>query len=243
MSNVIAIIQARMSSTRLPGKVLLPIKGKPLLWYVVNRTRKSRLISNVIVATSTDSTDDPIARYCQDHTIAYFRGDLKDVLARYYGAAVKQSASTVVRITSDCPLIDGSLIDKGLRLFSTGKYDYVSNILKRTYPRGFDFEIFSIKALQTAYRKATLEPEREHVTPYIWRNHPKDFRIGQVSEEIDSSKYRITVDTREDFELVKILIERYSADTKNYQEIIDILDKDPALVNINKHIEQKHYGS
>ncbi len=240
--NIVAIIQARMSSTRLPGKVLLSIAGKAMITYVIERARLAKSLNQVIVATSIDSTDDPIVEFCRLNQFAYFRGNLTDVLERYYETAKHLNAQVIVRITSDCPLIDGALIDQGILAFRNDRIDYLSNTIQRTFPRGFDFEIFTFNVLETAYKKATEKPEREHVTPYIWRNHPEDFRIRHFVQETNKSSYRVTVDTAEDFGMIKILIEKFHADKKTCQEIITLLDTHPEIVAINKHIEQKQYG-
>ena len=240
--NIVAIIQARMTSTRFPGKVLKTIAGKPMLWYMVNRTRTAKMINDVVVATSTDLSDDLIEDFCKINKIKYFRGDLDNVLKRYYETAKKFNANVIVRVTSDCPLIDGKLIDEGLKEFIGGDYDYLSNTVERTFPRGSDFEILKFSALENAYKNAAEEPEKEHVTPYIWRNHPEQFKICQLKREVDKSNFRITVDTPEDLEVIKILIEKYKADKKSADEIIEILDNHPEISQLNAHIEQKHYG-
>lgn len=237
-----AIIQARMSSTRLPGKVLLPIAEKPMLWYVVERTREAHSIREVLVATSVDPSDDPIAAFCKQNRILFFRGSHDDVLDRYFKAARWIKADIVVRITADCPLIDAGLIDRGIELFTKGHFDYLSNTVERTFPRGFDFEVFTFAALEKAFRNAKEIPEREHVTPYIYITHPQQFKIKNFSQKVDKSAYQITVDTPQDFKLLKILIEEYRADELNYQQIISFLDAHPELVKINKEVKRKHYG-
>ncbi len=239
---IIAIIQARMSSTRLPGKVLKEISGKPMLWYVVNRTLLSPSIDKVIIATSIDDSDDPIAAFCEKEKIECFRGDLENVLSRYWQVAKNEGADVIIRVTGDCPFVDGKLIEEGIKDFLDSGVDYLSNTIERTYPRGFDFEIFTHNSLDTAYKNAVEEPEKEHVTPYIWRNHPEGFKIKYFKEEKDKSNFRITVDNRKDLEAAKILIERYNADKKNYLEIIKLLEAHPEIVAINKNVEQKHYG-
>jgi len=240
--NIVAIIQARMSSTRFPGKVLKKIGGKPMLWYVVSRTRTAKKIRDVVVATSIDPLDDLIENFCKSNKIKYFRGDLDNVLKRYYDTAKKFNADVIVRVTSDCPLIDGKLIDEGLKEFIGGDYDYLSSTVERTFPRGFDFEILKFSALENAYKNAAEEPEKEHVTPYIWRNHPEQFKICKITRPVDKSGFRVTVDTPEDLNVIKILIAKYGADKKTVDEIIEILDNHPEISQLNAHIEQKHYG-
>lgn len=237
---IVAVIQARMSSTRLPGKVMMRIDGKPMLQYVVDRTMWAKSLSAVVVATSTDKSDDVIANYCKMQKIDYFRGSLEDVLGRYFHCAEKYSQDIVVRVTSDCPLIDGNLIDQGLKKFLKNGVDYLSNTVERTYPRGFDFEIFTGVALEKAYSKARDPWDREHVTPFIYNS--REFKIGNLKNRQDKSKFRITVDTQEDFEVVKLLIDRFDAHKKGAQEIINILEKHPEISVINEKIRQKEYG-
>ncbi len=239
---IVLIIQARMSSTRLPGKVLLPINGEALLWYVVNRIKCTKHIDQVVIATSTNASDDKLYIYCQKQQYTVFRGKLDDVLSRYYETAKEFKADTVIRITSDCPLIDGDLISQGLEQYLEENSDYLSNTIKRTFPRGFDFEIFTFKALETAYKNAHDTVEREHVTPYIYRTHRQEFKISQFVQRIDKSAYQLSVDTQEDYQLIKILIENYHADSLNCQQIISLLDSHPELPAINNHIPRKHFG-
>lgn len=237
---VVAIIQARMTSTRLPGKVLMDIDGKPMLLYVVKRIKWSKLIDEFVVATSTNQIDNPIIDFCKKNDIDYFRGNLEDVLSRYYFAAKKYKADIIVRVTSDCPLIDGTLIDEGLTTFKKSNVDYLSNTLVRTFPRGFDFEIFTFKALEKAFKEATSRFEREHVTPFIEMFAKKNrFNVKNMESNQDKSKYRITVDTKEDIDLIRVLIKNYRADSKNREEIIKILDNNPEIVKINSHVKQK----
>lgn len=237
----VAIIQARMTSTRLPGKVMMTIGGKPMLWYVLNRTRWAKSLSDVIIATSTDKSDDAIVEFCKKHKISYFRGSLEDVLSRYYHAAKKAGADIIVRVTADCPLVDGHLIDKGIELFNKTNADYLSNTIRRTFPRGFDFEILRFEILEKAYLMAKSRADREHVTGFVWRNENGQFKIKNLKSKMNKSKWRLTVDVAEDFKLVKILIEKYRASDKNYYLIVKILDSHPEIMAINAHIEQKKY--
>src|SRR3989344_2330215 len=203
---IVAIIQARMTSTRLPGKVLAKIREKPMVTYVVNRTKRSKLIDEVLVATSINKADNSIVSFCKEKKIKCFRGSLNNVLERYYEAARKEKADIVVRVTADCPLIDGGLIDQGIKQFKQTEVDYLSNTVKRTFSRGFDFEVFSFKALAKAYKNAKSEYDKEHVTPYIWKNRDNSYKIGYFTQKKDLSGYRITVDTKEDFLVIKQLI-------------------------------------
>ncbi|MBI2454501.1 MAG: glycosyltransferase family protein, partial [Parcubacteria group bacterium] len=182
MKKTAIIIQARMSSTRLPGKVMKNLSGRPMLWQVITRCQKSKLANQVIVATTERAEDAVIEELCRKMDIPCFKGSLANVLERYYRAATEIRADVVVRITSDCPLIDPVIIDLCLNEFAKNKYDYISNVLPgdRTFPRGLDVEVFSFSALKTAFEKATETLETEHVTPYIWQNKKGHFTIGPM---------------------------------------------------------------
>ncbi len=234
--NTVIIVQARTSSTRLPNKVLLKISNKTLLEYHVERARKSKL--PIIVATSEDSRDDAIIKVGNTLAVSIFRGDLNNVLKRFYLCALKYKVDIIIRTTADCPLVDGELIKDGFIEFKKTSADYLSNTLIRTYPRGFDFEIFTFAALEKAFRSVHNSTDREHVTPYIL-SHNDAFRIKQHTRLPNKSDYRLTVDTLKDLAVIKILIEKYHADEKNCNEIIDILDAHPEIVNINKSVQQK----
>lgn len=231
----VIILQARMSSTRLPEKVLKKFANKPMLHYVFLRA-SAATVNKVIIATSTDRSDDPIVAYCQQHHFPVFRGNLNDVLDRFYHAAKFEKADVVIRVTADCPLIDGGLISQGLTQFLKEQPDYLSNTVVRTYPRGFDFEIFTFKALETAWRGAGNDLEREHVTPYIYRTHPEKFIIRQLTQQLNASRYQLTVDTAEDLKLLTILIEKYHAHHLDYKQIIALLDAHPELSLINQGV-------
>lgn len=233
------ISQVRMTSTRLPGKVMMTVKGVPLLKYHADRLRQSNL--PVIIATTTNSQDDVIAEFALKEKLGCYRGSENDVLARYFEAARQYKLDVVVRVTSDCPLIDGELIGQVARKYleMNDENVYLSNCVLRTFPRGFDFEIFSLKLLEEAFQCATLQGEREHVTPYIKANYSGKVRIENVLYPHDTSRFRITVDTPEDFELIETLITRYEAHRLNHAEIISILEAHPELAEINAHIEHK----
>ncbi|MEI2428174.1 glycosyltransferase family protein [Priestia megaterium] len=239
---VVAIIQARMGSTRLPGKIMKEVLGKTLLEYQIERIKRSKLIDKIVVATTTKESDDNIVSLCNKLSIAYFRGSEEDVLARYYHAATEHKADIVVRLTSDCPLIDANEIDKVIRKFieSKGTYDYVSNTLVRTYPRGFDTEAFSYEVLKLAHKEAKDHAYREHVTAYIY-NNVTTFTVVGVENRTNDSQYRLTVDTEEDFLLVKKIIESLYPVNKefNLQDIVALLKDNPTWNDINHHIKQK----
>ena len=233
------ISQARMTSTRLPGKVLLPIAGLPLLQYHVNRLRQSDL--PLYLAITTNATDDALAAFAAQQRLPCTRGDEQDVLGRYRQCATENELDIIMRVTSDCPLLDGQLLADSVRDYvrQADPRLYVSNVLERTYPRGFDFEIFSRELLEEAFQRATLPGDREHVTPYIHQNRTGQVRFQHVTRQPDRSHYRLTVDTADDFQLIQRLIEEYSAATLSTDALIDLLDKHPELVALNAHIEQK----
>lgn len=206
----IAIIQARMTSTRLPGKVLADIAEQPLLGYMIARVRLADRLDGVRVATTTNETDDPIARLCDDVGIPVFRGDESDVLGRYAAAAAETDADIIVRLTADCPLIDPDVIDQAVEALLEGSFDYLSNSIHLSYPDGLDVEVFTRAALDTANREARGAFHREHVTPYmrtgVYPDLPAgDFKVGEMAAPADFSHLRWTVDTADDLERVRCL--------------------------------------
>lgn len=239
--NIVAIIQARMSSSRLPGKVLLKMDNKTMLEHVRAKVSQVKQINLIVLATSTDPTDDGIFDLCQQKGFVCFRGSLTDVLNRYYEAGKKYKADVVIRITCDNPLIDPQLIDEGITIFKRGNYDYVANKVEPANVIGFEYEIINFSSLEKAFFEAKTSKEREHVTPYIWRTHPEYFKLRKLPYTKNKNQYRLTVDTKEDFELVKILVEKYHADILSFKKIITILDTHPELAAINRCIQQKPY--
>lgn len=242
---VVIIVQARMTSTRLPGKVLKPVLGKPLLEYQIERLQRVQLADEIAIATTTNAKDDPIVKLCDRLSIPYFRGSEADVLARYHGAAIAYQADVIVRVTSDCPLIDPQVIDRTIQYYLDrfDEFDYVANCLKRTYPRGMDTEVFSFKALNEAFLEATVQPDLEHVTPFIHRQSTR-YNLGHILYSRDCSQHRWTVDTLEDFELIQnILAALYPVNSKfSLEDCLQLLDRYPEWTKINAHIEQKQYG-
>lgn len=240
---VVAIIQARMGSTRLPGKVLKTILGKPVILWDLERVSLSKLINDIVVAIPVGKENDIIADTIQNHNprILISRGSEDDVLDRYYNAAKKSKAEIVVRITSDCPLIDPIVVDKVIEQFLNIDCDYCSNSLKRTYPRGLDTEVFSFDVLAKAWREAKKDYEREHVTPYIIEN-PEKFKLINVSNDIDLSQHRWTLDMKEDFEFIKEVYQKIYPEKHIFfmDDILELLNREPELIDINKHVEQKN---
>ncbi len=241
----VIIIQARMTSTRLPGKVMKQVLGKPLLQYQIERLKRVKLADEIVIATTTNQTDKPIIDLCNTLSVAHFRGSEDDVLARYHGAATVHQADVVIRVTSDCPLIDPQVITQVIDYYlqNQSNYDYVSNSIKRTYPRGMDTEVFSFSVLQQAFLEATTQPDREHVTPFIYRQ-PERYRLGHVTYSENCSHHRWTVDTPEDFALIQKIIEAVYP-TKPYftlEDCLELLQQNPEWYFINSQIEQKKYG-
>lgn len=234
---IIAILQARLSSSRLPGKVLRLILGKPMLELQIERLSRVTLVDRLIVATSDEASDDPIAELCQRLGYGCFRGSLTDVLDRYYQAARIYRAQTVVRLTGDCPLTDPEVVDHGINYFLAHDYDYVTNCIERTYPIGLDMEVFRFTALEQSWRTAVLPSEREHVTPYM-RNHPELFAVGNFKNEIDLSHHRWTVDEPADFEFVQKIYESLYPGNPRFatNHILDLIHERPELAEINYHI-------
>ena len=239
---VVAIIQARMGSTRLLGKVMKEILGKPVILWDLDRISFSKMIDEIVVAIPYGKENDVIVDTIKEYNdkIVTTRGSENDVLDRYYQAAVQTNADLVVRITSDCPLIDPVVIDNIIEQFLDNDCDYCSNSLIRTYPRGLDTEVFSFKALETAWNEAKKDYEREHVTPYIIEN-PDKFKLVNVANDINLSNLRWTLDTREDFEFINVIYKRICPKKQLFlmDDVLELLDKEPELIVINRHIEQK----
>jgi spore coat polysaccharide biosynthesis protein SpsF len=239
---IAAIIQARMGSERLPGKALADICGKPLLWHIVERLKRSKLIGRTAIITTKRPEDDAIEDLCRAYNVDFYRGDAEDVLDRYYRAAKLCKAKTIARITGDCPMIDPHVVDKvaGFYIKNAGELDYVTNSLKSTYPRGLDTEVFSFRALEKAWREAREAYEREHVTPYIYE-HPDRFRIENVENDRDLSGMRWTVDEGPDLEFVREVYKRLYRDKKVFltADVLRLLEKEPHLADMNRDVKQK----
>ncbi|PIS10723.1 MAG: acylneuraminate cytidylyltransferase [Bdellovibrio sp. CG10_big_fil_rev_8_21_14_0_10_47_8] len=235
------INQARMTSTRLPGKVLKPVLGKPLLEYQIERIRRSRHLHDLVIATTVNAEDQAIVALCERLNVHVFRGSEMDVLGRYYQAHLKYPSTHIIRVTSDCPLHDPQILDHCIEQYLDSGMNYMSN--SEAYPNGMNVEIFSAEMLAEANNQGLKPYEREHVTPYFY-THPELFRLGQVRSEQVYPKYRLTVDTPEDFQLIQTLIERLWPVKPNFDlaDICHEFDKDPSLNQINSHIEQKKYN-
>ena len=236
---VVAIIQARIGSSRLPGKVLEDLAGQSMLARVINRTSRADTIDEVIVATTTRPEDDVIELMCRAWGNHCFRGSSYDVLDRYYQTAVAFGADVIVRITSDCPLIEPEIIDRTVKGFlSCSGADYVSNTLERTYPRGLDVEVFSFAVLKQAWEEDDNPAWREHVTPYMRRN-PGKFRLFNAASEVDCSHMRWTVDTQEDLVFVRRIYDYFQTDSFHWEDVLGLLRSQPDLLDINRNVQQK----
>ena len=255
---VVAIIQARMGSSRLPGKVLLDIAGQPMLARVVTRTARAKTVHQVLVATTTDVSDDPVVARCDSMGISYTRGSLHDVLDRYYQAAKQAQADVVLRITADCPVIDPVLVDECVTVLLDGLYDFTCNRLPppftRSYPIGLDTEVCTFTALEKAWNEATETFHREHVMPYLYEGvelsavsgqlsegiSQRGFKIAQLHHDPDYGRMRWTVDTPEDLEFMRQVYSRFDGrDDFSWQNVLDLVQTEPELVAINSAVRHK----
>lgn len=265
---VIAIIQARMKSSRLPGKVLMDIQGKPMLTRVMERVHLAKNISHTVIAITSEPDDDPLAEYCQNEGLAFYRGSMHDVLDRYYQAAKTACADVVVRLTSDCPLLDPDLIDETISIFmgQTGSratwapvgdsehlpppvnpsfpWDFAATRLpppwERTFPIGLDVEVCSFAALEKAWQEATASYEREHVLPYLY-DQPNRFRCVVGSWKDNHGNQRWTVDTADDLKLVNEIYSIIGRSDFGWLDILDVIKKNPELLEINAGIRHKDF--
>ncbi len=243
MSNpikIVTVIQARTGSSRLPNKIFLPLADKPLLYRMYERVAASNLKGTIVIATTTDSIDDKVEKLCKEYQIDFYRGHPTDLLDRHYKAAKLFNADAVVKIPSDCPLIDKDIIDRVLDFFinNSNKYDYVSNLHPATYPDGNDVEVMSMSALENAWINSKRELEREHTTPYFWEN-PDKFKIGNVVWETGldySMSHRFTIDYEKDYNFIKqVYDELYPINNKfTLKDILDLLDRKPEIKKINE---------
>ena len=241
------IIQARISSARLPGKVMLKLANKEVLWHVVKRCQKSRLTDTVIVATSVNTSDDKIEKFCEKYGFSVYRGSLNNVLERYYFCAKKYNLKTIIRITSDCPLIDPAIIDMAIKKFERGRYDYLSNIIKANqtnFPIGLSVEVFSFLALEKNYKEAKTEYKKEHVTPHFYENMDK-FKVAPIIKPLPgyNKSYRITIDYPEDFKLMQAVYKNLylENDIIDTRKALAFLAKNPYIAKINSNVAQKSY--
>lgn len=241
----VAIIQARMSSTRLPGKVLKVAVGRTMLDRMVERVRRAQLVDEVVVATTTEASDEPIVELCGHLGVAVYRGSLNDVLDRFYQAAVIHKAEIIIRLTGDCPLIDPVLIDDVVKALVDQKADFACNRLPppltRTYPIGLDVEACTFVALERAWKEASEKHEREHVLPYLY-SIPGRFKVVQLNYTEDLGQMRWTLDTPEDLALLDKIYDRFSGRNDfSWLDVLELFRREPQLAEINSQVRHKSY--
>jgi spore coat polysaccharide biosynthesis protein SpsF len=234
------VVQARMSSSRLPGKVMLPILGETLLFRMIERLKQVKYPVNIIVATSIDNNDDVIEKFCHKKKIDFYRGELNDLLDRHYQVGLLTGADAVIKIPSDCPLIDPKIIDKVIDFYieNQKKYDFISNLHPATYPDGNDVELMTFEALEKTWQEAKRPLEREHTTPYFWEN-PDKFRLANLTWEKDldySMSHRFTIDYHEDYQFIKSIFEELHPEKPDFsmEDVLSLIDSKPDIYELNK---------
>lgn len=239
---VIATIEARMRSSRLPGKILMPLVGKPSLWRLVERARRSRWVSDVVVATTVSPEDDAVEHWAKEEGVSFYRGSEEDVLGRVLDAAKAFHGDVIVELTGDCPLIDPEMMDALIRQYMESDCDYVSNILKRTYPRGWDTQVFSTELLGEVDRLTRDPADRENVSLYIYE-HPERYKLGgmEAPPKLYGPDIRICVDRMEDYQVVSAIYEAlYPANPLfSSHDVMDFLRNSPEIAKLNAHVQQK----
>lgn len=239
---IVATIEARMTSSRLPGKVLLPLAGVPALELLINRLKKSKYIDEIVVATTVNAADDPLIVLASRLNVRYFRGSELDVLSRVLGAARSVDADIIVEVTGDCPFVDPALVDQGITKYFSGGYDYAANIIPVSFPIGFDVQVFSVSVLSQV-DKLTLDPlDRVHVSYYIY-SHPESFKLLSwlAPENLAWPELRVTLDEQADYELLDTIAKRFMPDNQYFsaEDVINLLREQPNLLTINSHVRQK----
>ncbi len=239
---IVSTIEARMTSTRLPGKVLLPVNGKPMLYYLVERLRRVKSIQEIVLATTVNETDDTLVEFAKTMNISFYRGSEDDVLERVIGAGESADADIIVEITGDCPIIDPLIVEQAIQIFLHNDADYVSNAIVRSYPDGMDTQVFRLETLKKSAQMTNSPPDREHVTLHI-RRHPEIFRhINLVAPpDLHWPELGLTLDEAKDYEFLKTIIE-YFGDANPYfscREVIRLLKSRPELLEINRDVVRK----
>lgn len=235
MGSTFAILQARLGSSRLPGKVLADIHGKPMIWWMLQRISNCKTVDGLIVATTDKKEDDVLEKWIRQNTkLPVFRGDACDLVKRYYDCAVECNAKTIVRLTADDPLKDAGIIDEAVDIFNVGNYDYVSNCINPTYPEGLDVEVFSISALERVFNESILHSDREHLTTFM-QNNPENFKLKNFEFEEDLSSWRWTVDKQIDLDFIRFVFKEFYKNPKvDFKTVIEFLKKRPKLVKMNQ---------
>lgn len=233
-------IEARMTSSRLPGKVLLPIHGIPALEIMIHRIKKSKLVHNIIVATTINKEDEPIVKWCENHNIDYFRGSENNVYERVVKAHEHFNSDIVVELTGDCPLLDGALIDEAIKIFLENKYDYVSNCLEMTFPLGMAVQVYTLKTLQSITKDRELEyQDMEHVTPYLYTSGKYNTFNIKASEKHHMPQLSITLDTIEDFKVIENVVSHFSDLDFSLEDIINFAKNNSHKVSMNQNTHRK----
>lgn len=240
--NIISIVQARMGSERLPGKVIKPILGKPMILYVLDRLSKSKYLNNIILATSLLDSELPLIEIVSEAGYEVFRGDENNVLKRYYDANKKYKGDIIIRVTGDCPMIDPYIVDNVISYYLAYDYDYVRLDVPNTFIRGFDVEVFSKDALDRVFEKVSEIDDKqykEHVTLYMYK-HPNEFKVGYVKgDKLYNKNYRLCVDTEEDFEVISKVYDHFQDEYVKGKDVVKFLDMNMNVVYINIGVEQK----
>lgn len=240
---IVATIEARMTSTRLPGKVLKPIIGRSILELLIERLQRAEHLDEIVVATTINDTDQPIIDLCEKLNVKYFRGSEEDVLKRVLDAAKSVSADLIVEITGDCPFVDPDIVDECIQVFLNGKYDYVSNTIKRSFPIGFDVQVFPVSILEEVNALTSDPVDHEHVSIYIYE-HPERYRLKniEVDEDMFWPDLGVTLDTQEDYELIRSIFEELYPQNSAFSalDVIKLLRDRPELVSINRNIKRKN---
>ncbi len=232
------ILQARCKSKRFPNKVIKKIKNKYLIELIIERLKNIKNVP-LIIATTNNKSDDKICKLSEKNKVAYFRGKMNDVLSRYYETALEYNLGTIVRCNADCPFLEKKMLSKMLNIYKKKKYDYLSNILEPSFPSGQHLEIFNFKTLEKAYKNAKQKLEREHVTPYIYKNK-NIFKIGSFKQDIDLSFHRWTIDYKEDLLFVKRIFKEFNyKNTFSSKDILKLLNKKPNIMKINYYLKKK----
>lgn len=242
-NNVVAIIQARMTSSRLPGKVLLPLANKPVLQHIIERLRRSKYIDGIVVACTTNEADEAIIDLCDDIQCGWFRGSEDNVLHRVINAAKKFKADIIVDVTSDCPCVCPEHADHMIERLINCDVDYVSNVINRTYPRGLDIQVFWTHVLHRVDFEVDNDVDRQHVSTWIYKN-PKNFnkyKLHNCESRYDYSDVRITLDTEEDYKLLNLVFNMFNDNDFSDGDLYALKEYYPELFEINKHIPQKNY--
>jgi len=237
---VTGIVQARMGSTRLPGKSLIDISGKPLLKHILDRMQKSSIMNGLVVATTTNTEDNAICQLCDKLNLAWFRGSADDVLDRYYQCAKAHNADIIVRITADNPFTDPEVADRIIEeILQDDELDYVSNTIRPTYPEGIDIEVFRFRALEKAWHEATSALDREHVTPYIWL-HPNLFKLNNIEYKKNLSHMRWTLDTSDDLVMTRAVYKELYKKGNLFlmKDVLDLMEKPPEIEQLNANVER-----